>query len=229
VKAWDEQQLQFTLELDEVAEDAKERLISPQEARQISEAALRALQDRFKTPRLEDGSICTWMQDYLDLRSKGWPWRVAAYIAWASSPKEGRWPETLTDLATQVLDLASPRVIYTWRKKYQTIDNVVGMMQTAPLWEHRRAVIDALVKVASMPDYKGHQDRKLYLTLTGDFVDKRELDLGNSVKDELLKMTDAELRAGMGEIMSEDEEDESEDIQEETDGDDSNVDSISDA
>lgn len=184
-------QLEFELDLDEVSDDAKERRISVKEARQISEGALQALRVQIETAE----GIVTWFQDYLRLLEMRWPWRVACYIAWASSPKVGRWPETLTSLATQVLGLISPRVIYTWRKKYPAIDSVVAMMQAAPLWEHRREVIEALIKVASMPDYKGHQDRELFLKLTGDFVDKRELDIGAASKSHIEGKQDAELRA----------------------------------
>ncbi len=65
------------------------------------------------------------MQDYQMLRDQCWPWRVAAYIAWASSPRVGRQPHTQMELAKQILGLTSDRVINTWRKKNPAIDEIV--------------------------------------------------------------------------------------------------------
>ena len=201
VEKWNDLQLEFDLDLDEVEFDAQERAISYAEARQISEAAFYALKDLMRE------RDCEWFKDYLDLIEKGWPWRVACYIAWASSPKTGRWPETLQKLATDVLGLTGTRVIYTWRKKYPTIDSVVALMQSAPLWEHRREVFEALAEVAKMPDYKGHQDRELFFTMTGDLVKKSELRIGSAAKDALENMSDEELRAWLGQEIEDKEED----------------------
>src|SRR5512139_1239330 len=46
---------------------------------------------------------CGWWADYAHLRNEGFTWRIAAYIAWASSPLQRRWPATLKELATTVL------------------------------------------------------------------------------------------------------------------------------
>lgn len=198
IKKWDELQLSFNLDLDEAQADADERSISPEEARLISEAARQAFEGK-----KED--LPKWFRDYLGLIEKGWPWRVACYIAWASSPKTERKPETLLELATQVLGLTGPRVIYIWRKKYPSIDTVVAMMQAAPLWEHRRDVIEALVKIAKDPDYKGYHDRRLFLEMTGDYTPRSKLELAKSgAADDIKNKSDAELRQWIGE---EDEED----------------------
>lgn len=199
IEKWNDLQLEFDLDLDDVNVDAEERAISYAEARRISEAAFYALKETMRTRE------CEWFGDYLSLIEKGWPWRVACYIAWASSPKTGRWPETLQKLAVDVLGLTGTRTIYTWRKKYPTIDSVVAMLQSAPLWEHRREVFDALVEVASSRDYKGHQDRELFFTLTGDLVKRSELQIGRAAKDALEEMSDEELRAWLGESMKDEE------------------------
>ena len=186
---WHELQLQFDLDLDELSDDAQERAIAPDEARLISEAA-----------RVQfEGAGAEWQREYVQLREHGWPWRVAAYIAWASSPKERRKPKTVAELATQVLGLQGPRVIYTWRHKYPSLDAVVAMMQAKPLFEHRRDVFDALVDVASQADYKGHNDRKLFFQMTGDFVPQSQLDLKRSGKgNDLSELSDDELAALAG-------------------------------
>jgi len=176
-----------------VEDDARERMITPEEARLISETA------RGKFIQRSEPAQPEWFKDFLMLREQGWPWRVGCYIAWASSPKIGRWPATLAELATEVLGLTTPRVVYTWRQKYASINTTISMMQSAPLWEHRRDVIEALVKMAKDPDYKAFNDRKLYLEMVGDYTPKSKLELGKAGKgDGLEEMSDDELRGWLG-------------------------------
>jgi hypothetical protein len=202
---WDELQLRFNLEgFDEVADDAEERGISPEEARLISEASRQAL-EIFKTgpiPGTGDADNTNWLGDYMRLREMGWPWRVACYIAWAASPKDRRWPRTLEELSKEVLGLRGPRVIYTWRKRHGTIDTVVAMMQAAPLWEHRREIIEAMVAVAKERDYKGFNDRKLALEMLGDYTPKSLMQVGMSAKGVFAELSDAELERMLGEDLT---------------------------
>ena len=206
IDKWNELQLGFDLDLDEVAEDAIERSISPEEARLISEAARQVFENRQSSilslaPDVELEETEGWYRDYVRLREQGWPWRIAAYIAWAASPTLSRWPSTLSKLATEVLGLRGPRTIHNWRKKHPSLDSVVGMLQTAPLFEHRRDVINALIEMARTPDYKAFNDRKLFLELMGDYVPKSQLSLKNSGKaNDLSELSDAELDLLAGEI-----------------------------
>lgn len=190
MKRFDDLQLSFEIEGLDDAED-EERAISYEESRKISESA----RQRFSE---NAGKGPAWFKDYLGLIEKGWPWRVACYIAWASSPKIGREPKTLEELATSVLGLTSSRQIFKWRKKYAGIDSVVAMMQAAPLWEHRRDVIEALITSAAIPDYKSFNDRKLYLELTGDYVPRSQVEVGRSATGDESEMTDEELRTWLG-------------------------------
>ena len=199
---WSDLQLRFDLDLDEVAEDAADRSISAAEARQISEAARLAFEElttnNTNKHELEPvASLPGWLGDYLKLREMGWPWRVAAYIAWAASPRIGRWPKSLAELADKVLGLRSPRVIYTWREKYPSINSVVAVMQAAPLLEHKRDVIEALVQMASDPDYKTFNDRKLFLEMVGLYTPKSKLELEGKARD-LSELSDEELDALVG-------------------------------
>lgn len=193
---WNELQLRFDLDLDEIGEDSAERMISPMEARQISEAARMAFDQlrAQKTGSFREG----WWEDYTRLMELGWPWRVATYIAWASSPKKERKPGSLQALATEVLGLTGPRQIYNWRKKYAGIDATVAMLQAASLWDHRRDVLEALVDSASDPDYKHHPDRKLYLEMTGDYIPRSQLDIGRKASGDVAELSDAELEAIVG-------------------------------
>jgi hypothetical protein len=69
-----------------------EKVISPQEAQMLSEIA--------RTHLEENAQNVKWLEDYKFLYGLGWPWRVAVYIAWKSSPKLSRWPKTQFELAT---------------------------------------------------------------------------------------------------------------------------------
>jgi hypothetical protein len=111
---------------------------------------------------------CGWWDDYAHLRNEGFTWRVAAYIAWASSPVQRRWPATLKELAG-VLGLKSDKVIYKWRNLYPEIEERVISFRAEALMLYRRDVINALIDVASTPIPEGHQDRKLYFEMVGDY------------------------------------------------------------
>lgn len=158
-------QLSMNLEIEVPLEDGQ----SQDDAKLKSEESRRALEmiyGKAGAPR--------WMDDYFELAKGGWPWRVAAYIAWASVPKMSREPKTQDELAINHLGLTSDRAIVTWRKKNPMIDEMVHKMQSSPLWKHRAEIITAMVAVAVKADPKGHQDRKLAMKLMGDLEDDRD-------------------------------------------------------
>jgi hypothetical protein len=118
-----------------------------------------------------------WWTDFLELMARGWDWRKAVYIAWASSPSKDRQPRTQGELATEVLGLASDRVIRTWHDKNDAIDKEIAYMQAAPLLRHRRDIHEALAASASDPDPKSHADRKLALEMLGDYKPRQTTQL----------------------------------------------------
>lgn len=152
---------QLMLNLD-LQEDGK----NPNEDERIrSEAARKALEGMFGkagAPR--------WMDDYMELTQGGWPWKVAAYMAWAATPRMAREPKTQEQLAREYLALNSDRVISTWKKRNPAIEEMIRQMQAGPLFKHRAEIITALVAVAVKPEYKSHNDRKLAFELMGDHV-----------------------------------------------------------
>jgi hypothetical protein len=136
-----------------------------------------------------------WRETYKILKQAGWPWRIAVYIAWMSSPRKNRWPKTQEELATQVLGLTSDRVFTQWRQKYPTIEDVIATMQAAPLWAHRSDVINALVESASNPDHRSNPDRKVFLGMVGDYTPKQEIKVRGSVgmDEDLADVSEGEL------------------------------------
>ena len=178
------QQLALDLELPEVESDS----ISVEEARLRSESARTAFEGK---------TGFAWAEEYLSLRAGGWPWRQAAYIAWAASPKPSRSPKTQDALAQEVLGLTSDRAINTWRRKNPMIDETVAMLQAAPLFAARAAIYQALITNATNPNYKTHNDRKLALELMGDYVPASKLTAELTKKlgsDDLENMSEEELR-----------------------------------
>jgi|CXWL01.1.fsa_nt_gi hypothetical protein len=184
-------QLSFNLDLPEETGDSTIQRLSADEIRLRSETARQVFEGR---------DDLKWMEEYARLRDGGWDWRVAAYIAWASSPRSSRIPKTQDELAINHLGLTSDRAIATWRKKNPAIDEMIAMLQASPLWDYRAEVFSALTENAVKPDYKTHNDRKLFLELTGDYVPSSKLaamitkngfsknDLADMSDDELLKL-----------------------------------------
>lgn len=156
------QQMVFELDLPEVQSDS----ISPEEARLKAETARQAVEMLYGQ---EDAPA--WLDDYFMLREKGWPFRQAAYIAWASTPSDDRAPKTQQELA-KMLGLTSDRAISTWRRKNPAILETIALMQSAPLWRHRADAFSNLVKgmQSAGDDYKFFNHLKLYLEMTGDYV-----------------------------------------------------------
>jgi hypothetical protein len=116
-----------------------------------------------------------WWQDYLAIR-EAFPhfrnWRIWVYIAWAGQPVGSRTPATLEVFAPTVLGCSS-RVVRKWREKTwgenPTMEEAIAWVQAAPLLAHRRDVFDALAAVAKLHDPKAHNDRKMFLEMTGDY------------------------------------------------------------
>jgi hypothetical protein len=181
------EKLDYQLRLDlDLEVEAEAGHISDAEARIRAEVARGAFDGRESRPE--------WYEEYVKLLEGGWPWRVACYMAWASSPKKGRWPETAEKLASEVLGLSGPRVIYQWRKRNPAIDETTMMLQAAPLFQHRADIMKALIESATTEGYRGFHDRRLALEMLGDYTPRSELKVGRSAKG-LEGMSDAELEA----------------------------------
>jgi len=161
-------QLALGLELPEVELDG----IDIEEARLKSEAGRSAFYTLKGKPEQP-----AWFERFEQLINGGWPWRQAAYIAWASTPKEGRTPKTQEELAKQILNLTSDRAISTWRKKNPAIDTMVSLLQSAELWESRADAFQNLVEgmKRSGSDYKFAKHLELFLRMTGDDVPTSQL------------------------------------------------------
>lgn len=190
---------QLMLPLEGVEEAVQDDLhLSIEEVRARSETSLSALTAlRCKDPETQAAKPPRWMDLYKRLHDGGWPWRVAVYIAWAAMPKKYRHPETQEQLATDVLGLTSDRAISTWRKRNAAIDDMVAILQGAMIFDALPDAYDAMITVATSPEYKGHNDRKLMFEMAGVYTPRisAELRKRGLTVDDLEELTDAELEA----------------------------------
>ena len=199
---------QLQMELDGIEES-----IPPNDEQLTSEAALAALSAlRVKEPNYIEGTdgkpiqigerevAPRWMDLYKRLVEGGWKWRVAVYIAWAAQTKKYRWPTTQEELAVQCLGLTTDRAIATWRKRNPSIDETISMLQGSIIFDSLPDALNAMVEVATEPDYKGHQDRKLMFEMAGVYTPSSKITaemakrLVNSSADDLEDLSDEELR-----------------------------------
>jgi hypothetical protein len=191
---------QLALELDLPQAELDE--MSAEEARVKAEAgrsALFALKGLPKQP--------VWFERFEMLINGGWPWRQAAYIAWASMPKDNRWPKTQETLAKEILNLTSDRAINTWRRRNPAIDSMVAVLQSSELWEHRadafKQLVDGMKRAGD--DYKFAKHLELFFRMTGDDVPTSQLVAlikrkGASGPQEIDEATLDELAAGAKEL-----------------------------
>lgn len=134
-----------------------------------------------------------WHGEFVELEAR-FPWRVAAYIAWASSPRKLRRPAKQSDLAS-LLGLKTDRTIRKWIEDDPAILGEIKRLQASPIVTHRRDIYEALVQGA-LDIERGHQDRKLALELLGDYRAKAPdaLPPGEFTADEAAQ-AERELRA----------------------------------
>jgi len=151
-----------------------------------------------------DSEIPQWAEKYHELLEAGIRGRIAAYIAWATMPKQYRWPKTQEELANKVLGLTSDRAIATWRKKYPEIDLMIADLQAAEMLRYRPGAFHALGKVASEENYRANQDRKLFFEMSGDHTPRQKIlgddgRIGGKVAAQLRKLPTAKLIEMLGE------------------------------
>lgn len=100
-----------------------------------------------------------------------WNWRQALFIAWMATPRHERQPTTLAGLA-DLLGLSSTGTFRNWRRADAEIDERIRALPKTLLLGHVADVYAALVAVASDPDPKAFQDRRLFLEIAGEYSPK---------------------------------------------------------
>lgn len=105
-----------------------------------------------------------------------WDWRKALYIAWSCVPTSKRWPKHEVQLI-ELLGLANTTTIRRWKYGDPEIEDRIAAGPKKLLGDHIVDVLEALVKVATQPDAKAHQDRKLFLEMTGQYKPRGALEM----------------------------------------------------
>lgn len=106
-----------------------------------------------------------------------WDWRKALYIAWSCVPTHDRWPKYEYELAEQFLGLSNTRTIRQWKEKDPEIEQRIAEGPKKALLSHIADVMAALAGVAASPDPRCHQDRKLFLEITGQYKPSGKVEL----------------------------------------------------
>lgn len=114
-----------------------------------------------------------WFGEYQELRSMGLDWRKAVAVAWRASSGLNRKPATQAELAA-LMGLKSDRTIRKWFEDSPELEELVATVQAAPLFQHRRDVIGALVASACTEAPANAADRRLFFQLTGDLEEKSQ-------------------------------------------------------
>jgi len=136
-----------------------------------------------------------WLDDYFALQADGWSWRQAVYIIWASQPKVTRVPATESDLATQVLGLASSRAIRVWKQENPQLELRIRKQQMLELGRNRAEVLSALSESAATVSYRNYRDRELYLKINGLYTPTERVEVGVVSEAELEALSAEELAA----------------------------------
>lgn len=152
----------------------EERLDGLLEARRVKPA------DEWETASPEP---VAWEEMYYALlaerRDNGrarWDWRKALYIAWNCVPSSKRWPKHEIQLI-ELLGLTNTRTLRQWKEKDAEIEERIVAGPKRLLMGHVADVMEALVTVAKRTDEKAHQDRKLFLEMTGQYTPKAKAEL----------------------------------------------------
>ena len=170
------------------AEEAGQGL-KPLSAQDVRERMMTAKQI-FKE-KLESGELPDYMRNYNRLVLAGVPFRIAIYITWMTIPRKYRWPDTLEELAKELMGLTSDRAIFEWRKKYPYIDAMIADLASEDLLEFRPGAFAAMGEVISNPSYRSTGERRLYFELMRDLESKVKVEMpGGGVGKDILAALD---------------------------------------
>lgn len=142
-----------------------------------------------------------WARQYGELLGRGYYWRKAAVIAWMCMPKDKRQPPYQKDLA----DLLACSEATIKKYKDQVDSQTIVLVSRSKLLQHLADVDEALIQVASSPDYKSARDRELFYKRTGVLQEEQVIRVGHA--DPVENLSDAELArlAGLGQGDDEEE------------------------
>lgn len=151
------------------------------------------LEERVEVKR--DGQPSRWVAR--------WDWRKALYIAWSCVPSAQRWPRFEVELI-ELLGLTNTATIRKWKAADREIEERIAAGPKKLLGGHVADVLAALVKVASEPSPQAHQDRKLFLELTGQYDPKGTINLRGAVAvGEIDEMLDDEEQKAVEQALKE--------------------------
>jgi hypothetical protein len=158
-------QLSFDLDLPEEELTGDSAHLSPEEIQARKDVARAMLENPDMWPKVNGKPEKPfWYEEYMKLSVGQWPFRVAVLIAWLGTPRKYRWPKTQAELA-DMLGMASDRQFSVWRARNPQIDAIANKAWRDRVLNHLSDSVDAMLEVASQPDYKGRGDRELHFKM----------------------------------------------------------------
>lgn len=143
------------------------------------------------------GTQARYQARYNLLVSKGYPWRVAAYISWVCTPADLRGAyRTLEDFC-KLIGLSGTRAVYNWRAKYVNLEKEIAAFAAYLIGEEVAGVVDAMLTVAQTPSPKAFNDRRMALIMAGVYDSKS--DQPSTTINNIAGKSDAELEELAGE------------------------------
>ncbi len=132
-----------------------------------------------------------------------WDWRKALYIAWSCVPSAQRWPRFEVELI-ELLGITNTATIRKWKAADPEIEERISAGPKKLLGGHVADVLNALVRVATDPTPQAHQDRKLFLEMTGQYDPKGTLNLRAAVAmGEIDEMLDDDEQKAVEQVLKE--------------------------
>lgn len=135
-----------------------------------------------------------WAPQFEELVSQGYVWRKAATIAWLCVPKKDRMPKTQQELAEMLG--CSTNVVRRYSK--QADAQMLALVSRSFLLANLADVDQALVEVASDPNYKSVRGMELFYKRAGLLVDTLNMNVSRDADPTDLSDEELERLAGLG-------------------------------
>lgn len=140
----------------------------------------------------EQPDIYEWVEMLAPLQERGFRLDEAVFIAWCCMPSTGRQPKTRKELA-EMLGFTSPGAFKRMEARADVQSAILALGKSRVL-SSLPDVLNAAIEVAKSEDYKGHQDRKMLLTMAGLYSDQANISISAPKSEsEMKQLSDEEL------------------------------------
>lgn len=151
-----------------------------------------AVQFALKKMLGEQAELYEWADMLAPLQERGFRLDEAVFVAWCCMPSANRQPKTRKELA-EMLGFTSPGAFKRMEAR-PDIQNAILALGKSLVLSSLPDVLSAAIEVAKAEDYKGHQDRKMLLTMAGLYSDQANISISAPKNEsEMKNLSDEEL------------------------------------